>query len=455
MTVEADEAATIVVAGAGGAGMTAAIAAADRGLDVLILEKDLGRISNTGICGGLVPGAGTRWQHAAGIDDSPERMAGDVMAKNGGRADPALVAMIAARSAGVIEFIERRLGLAIHLHTGILHPGLTRHRLHASPGETGAELVAALRAVVTRHPRIRLRDQVEVTGLVAAGTGVVGVEARMGGAMKRIAAQGVVLACCGFNANAEMVAQYCPDMAGAMNLGATTATGEGILAGMAIGAATAHMSGYQGHCHANPVEGTHLGGSLPRLGAIMVNRDGRRFGREDIGYSEFARVVLAQPGGRAVEVFDQRIHDLAMTLGPFREACEAGAVKRADTIAELAAAFDLPAEALAQEIATFNADVSRGGDRFGREVFGAPLAPPFYGSLVTGAMAHTQGGLRIDTRARVLRPDGSAIPGLYAAGGTAEGISGDGPEGYLSGNGLAHAFATGLAAGEAVTAPAT
>ena len=433
--------------------MTAAITAAGRGLDVLLLEKDLGRISNTGICGGLVPGAGTRWQQAAGIDDSPARMASDVMAKNGGQADPALVAMVAERSAGVIDFLERRLGLAIHLHTGILHPGLTRHRLHASPGETGAELVAALRQAVSKHPQITLRDKAEMTGLIAAGAGVGGVEARISGEVRRIAAKGVVLACCGFNANAEMVARYCPDMSGAMNLGATTATGEGIRAGMAIGAAAAHLSGYQGHCHANPVEGTHLGGSLPRLGALMVNKQGRRFGREDIGYSEFARIVLAQPGGRAVEIFDQRIYDLARTLGPFREACEAGAVKRADTIAGLAALFDLPAETLDQEIATFNADVARGRDRFGREVFGAALSPPYYGSLVTGAMAHTQGGLRIDTRARVLRPDGSAIPDLFAAGGTAEGISGDGPEGYLSGNGLAHAFATGLAAGDTVLAP--
>lgn len=440
----------LIVVGAGGAGMVAAITAADRGATVLLLEKDTGTISNTGICGGLVPGAGTPWQREAGIADDPARMVADVMAKNGGKADPAIVRMVAERSRDVIAFLADRLALEIHLYTGILHPGLSTHRLHASPGETGAELIAALRRQVQGHPKIAFHDHAEVTGVLADAQGIGGVTARLAGRDERFAARQVVLACCGFGANAEMVRQYCPDMAGAMNLGSLSAGGEGIRWGAALGAALAHMTGYQGHCHANPVEGTHLGGSLPRLGAIMVNLDGRRFGREDMGYSEFAREVIAQPKARAVEIFDQTIHDAAWDLGPFREAVEHGAVKKATTIAELAAHFALPANVVAAEIAAFNAAIAKGVDRFGRTIFGKPLTTPFYGSLVTGAMAHTQGGLKIDTQCRVLRPDGSVIAGLFAVGGTAAGISGEGAEGYLSGNGLAHAFATGLVAGEAV-----
>ncbi len=442
----------LIVVGAGGAGMVAAITAADRGADVLLLEKDTGKISNTGICGGLVPGAGTQWQRDAGIEDGPQRMIADIMAKNGGKADPAIVRMVAERSRDVIAFLANRLELKIHLYTGILHPGLSTHRLHASPGETGAELIAALRQHVRAHPRIEFRDHAEVTGVVAEAGAIGGVTARIAGRDERFAVRQIVLACCGFGANAEMVRDYCPDMAGAMNLGSQTALGEGIRWGAALGAALAHMTGYQGHCHANPVEGTHLGGSLPRLGAIMVNLEGRRFGREDMGYSEFAREVIAQPQARAVEIFDQTIHDAAWDLGPFREAVEHGAVKKAATIAELAAHFALPVDAVRAEIAEFNAAIARGVDRFGRTIFGKKLTSPFYGSLVTGAMAHTQGGLKIDTQCRVVRPDGSVISGLFAVGGTAAGISGDGAEGYLSGNGLAHAFATGLAAGEAVDA---
>jgi fumarate reductase flavoprotein subunit len=125
-------------------------------------------------------------------------------------------------------------------------------------------------------------------------------------------------------------------------------------------------------------------------------------------------------------------------------------VVRAGTLRELAELFELPADVLEEEVADYNRAVREGHDRFGRREFGEPLTAPFYGSLVTGALAHTQGGLRIDPTCRVLREDNTPIEGLYAVGGTAVGMSGNGPEGYLSGNGLAHAFGTGLIAGESL-----
>jgi fumarate reductase flavoprotein subunit len=103
-------------------------------------------------------------------------------------------------------------------------------------------------------------------------------------------------------------------------------------------------------------------------------------------------------------------------------------------------------------VAEVSAGAAGAPDRFGRATFGAPLAPPYYGALITGALAHTQGGLVVDVHARVLRPDGSVIPNLYAGGGTAAGISGDGPDGYLSGNGLLSALGLGLIAGEHASA---
>jgi fumarate reductase flavoprotein subunit len=75
------------------------------------------------------------------------------------------------------------------------------------------------------------------------------------------------------------------------------------------------------------------------------------------------------------------------------------------------------------------------------------LKPPFFAAAITGGLAHTQGGAIVDAGARVLRPDGSAIAGLLAAGGAACGVSGSGSAGYVPGNGLAQAFALGLAAG--------
>jgi fumarate reductase flavoprotein subunit len=93
---------------------------------------------------------------------------------------------------------------------------------------------------------------------------------------------------------------------------------------------------------------------------------------------------------------------------------------------------------------------STGNDPLGRTRFGPPLEPPVYAAWVTGALAHTQGGLAVDARARVLRADGSAIEGLFASGGAAAGLAGRGGEGYLPGNGLAQSFALSLIAGEEI-----
>jgi fumarate reductase flavoprotein subunit len=187
-------------------------------------------------------------------------------------------------------------------------------------------------------------------------------------------------------------------------------------------------------------------------GAVLVNRQGQRFGRETVGYSEFAGDVLAQPGGEAWEIFDEEVYQASRGTR-LEEIIEADKVSRFDTVAELAAAFSLPEDALSETLAEVNG-AARGEqrDRFGREEFaGGPLEPPLYAIHVRGALFHTQGGLRIDGRARVLRPDGDHIPGLYAGGGTAVGISGSGHAGYSSGNGLLAATALGKIAGEAAS----
>jgi fumarate reductase flavoprotein subunit len=188
---------------------------------------------------------------------------------------------------------------------------------------------------------------------------------------------------------------------------------------------------------------------LPLLGAFIVNRDGRRFVREDVGPSELAAIVLAQPGGVALEEFDQRIHDTAMRQGPYREAWNAGAIMTAGDAGELARNAGVP-ESFVKTFEEFAAIAASGRDPFGRLRFGPALHAPLHASWVTGALAHTQGGLAVDARARVLRADGSAIPGLYASGGAAAGLAGLGGEGYLPGNGLAQSFALSLIAGEEI-----
>jgi fumarate reductase flavoprotein subunit len=128
-------------------------------------------------------------------------------------------------------------------------------------------------------------------------------------------------------------------------------------------------------------------------------------------------------------------------------------VVSSETLEGLAETIDLPADVLSETIEKTNRSIrGEASDPFGREEFlGGPLEPPYYGIHVRGALFHTQGGLQVDTRARVLRPDGTHIPGLYAGGGTAVGVSGSEYKGYSSGNGLLAAAVLGKVAGEAAS----
>jgi fumarate reductase flavoprotein subunit len=181
-------------------------------------------------------------------------------------------------------------------------------------------------------------------------------------------------------------------------------------------------------------------------GGIHVNQAGERFADETRGYSEHALDVLRQPGGTVMVVYDERIHQLGLTFPDYRDCLANHLIKRADTVADLAAGFGIDPDALVRTVADYRAGHETGQDAFGRATF-ADFAAPWYGIRVTGALLHTQGGLVVDRDARVLRADRSVIPNLYAGGGVAAGVSGHGPGGYLSGNGLLTALGYGFLAG--------
>lgn len=426
----------------------AAYAAGRRGVDVLLLEKDSRLGCNTDLASGSIAAAGTRYQRAHGIESGPEEMAADILRKNHGRADPEIVDVLCRTAVRVIEVFADDIGLPLELNTVGGRAGQTSLRLHNPVGRTGAPLTQALRDAIAKLPNVTFADRTPGTGLLTDAKGaVIGVRAGQAGE-QRIGAKKVILATDGFGANAAMLREHIPEMAGREYIGAQGNTGDGIRWAVEEGAALAHMSGYQGHGYICAGYGTRLMPEMPFLGAIIVNTAAERFDREDQGYSELARVILAQPGGVAVCLFDERIYRTLAGTSHFRESAEAGALRSAPTLEGIAAAFRLDAAKLRATLDDYAAGVAAGRDRYGRTAFGEPLAPPYYGATITGGLAHTQGGLVVDVHARVKRVDGSVIPNLYAGGGTAAGVSGDGPDGYLSGNGLLTAFGFGLIAGE-------
>jgi fumarate reductase flavoprotein subunit len=177
-------------------------------------------------------------------------------------------------------------------------------------------------------------------------------------------------------------------------------------------------------------------------GGIQVNAAGRRFHDETQGYSEAAVHVLAQPGGIAWNVFDQPLLDLVRMFPEFRDAEALGAVRRGETVADLAAQIGCAAEVLQATLdAMAGTEPQPDGRRFARA-----LSAPYFLVKVTGALFHTQGGLDVAADMRVLHEDGSPFANLFAAGGAAGGVSGQAVWGYSAGNGLLSAVAGGYIA---------
>jgi fumarate reductase flavoprotein subunit len=441
----------LIVVGAGACGMVGAIAAARRGLRVLVLDKGTEPAGNTVRSTGLIPAAGTRFQREVGIeDDSPELMAQDILKKNGYESDPGLTRLLCEESGQLVEWLADEADCEMVCFTDFLYPGHSRLRMHGPPTGYGTELAAALERAVLSEPQIDLLTGVPATGLVWDGDRVRGIETRNGS----VEAMAVLLALNGFGANERMVHEHLgAQVAGALYHGSPNNTGEGIAWGTKLGAATEHMGAYQGHASVACPDGPLVTWGVVVNGAILVNREGQRFGCETVGYSEFAADVLSQPDGEAWEIFDGEVYEASRGTR-LEEVIEAGKVRRFDSLDEMGTAFGLPAEALARTIEETNRCArGKAPDPFGRQEFaGGPLEPPFYGIHVRGALFHTQGGLKVDGKARVLRLDGSVIPGLYAGGGTAVGVSGSGHAGYSSGNGLLAAAVLGKIAGEDATA---
>jgi fumarate reductase flavoprotein subunit len=442
-----------IVVGAGAAGLMAALRGSARGGRILLLECADGSESDFAKSGGGVSAAGTRQQASAGIKDSAALWEEDIARKTGGEYQTDVVRLVTSRARDALHFLSDEIGIPIHIVQNLPVLGHRVARLHSTPSEGGREFASLMGAAVSRQANVVRLDGASVTDLVWDGARVSGVIARIGGKEQTFVAPLTVLASGGFAANVAMLREHIPGVVNGLHIGSPTNTGAGILWAQKLGATTVFMDSYQGHGHVTADGTGRLGLGLTSLGAILVDGEGRRFVREDIGPSELAAYVLARPGGTAVEVFDRQAHENGMRLDAYRKVVEAGKAVVAQSVEQVAAAFQLPIEEFALTLENYNR-YARGEarDPLGREAHVRPLQFPLWGVRITGALAHTQGGLRVDDAARVLRPDGTVIPGLLAAGGTVVGISGHGAAGYSSGNGLAQAFVLGMIAADTIVA---
>ncbi len=434
----------LLVAGAGG-GLAGALRAAEQGLSVVVVEASphFRRGNNTSMSTAMFPGAGTRWQAEAGVEDSPDRFVADIMAKTGGQAEPRLARTLAEVSGPLVEWLADSVGLPLSLVTDFNYPGHAVPRCHSIPGRHGSRVVDHLARKVDEHPDIDLLTPARLVAVCTDSGGVVraGVVRYPDGTEEEIPTGAVLLATNGFGANRELVARHLPEIADALYQGSDQSLGDALRIGTELGAATGFLDAYQGHGAVSPAAGTLVGWATIIHGGVLVDRTGRRFGDETRGYSEYAAELAARPGATGWIVLDEVVHEQCLPFQDYRDTVASGALVWAEDAQGLAAAIDVPAEALAAELRR-SAEAARGerADEFGRTNWERPLRPPYAAVRVVPALFHTQGGLLVNEHAAVVDPEDQPIPGLYAAGGAAAGISGHGAAGYLPGNGLLPAF---------------
>ena len=413
----------VVIVGAGGAGLTAAVRATQAGAKVLVLEKMPFVGGNSLKASGGMNCADTKFQAALDITDSGvPQFIEDTMNGGHGINDLALVTTMAENSAEAVDWLES-IGAPL---PKVAATGGTVHKYLHSPEDgspVGEYLVAKLDEEAKKNG-IEVMLNTTATEILMDGGAAVGVKAEDAAHEYTINAKAVVLATGGFGANFDLMCSFNPSLANAVTTNHPGATGDGILMAEAVGAATVDMDQIQLHPTVYQATSMLVSEKMRSLGAILVNQDGVRFTNDLATRDAVSNAELEQPGGYAWIIFDQNLVDNNKSAAKY---IEQGMAVTGDTYEALAEAMNVDAEAFVKTMETWNAAVASGEDaEFGRNNgMDADLSTaPFYAIQIAPGIHHTMGGIRINTNTEVIDTDGNIIPGLYAAGETTGGVHG-------------------------------
>ncbi len=419
------ESADVVVVGSGGAALCAAIAAAKAERNVVVLEKmDIfgGSTSLSGF-GFAAPGS---WpQQQAGVEDSPDKLAEDMLSGGDYEGNPELVHTLCDNALDAYQWLT--YDLMVPWYPGVIQDGGHSCKRSQCPVDYGAGTVQKLLAGArTAGASLFASAQVDeiVKDAVGAIAGVRGTDLLTGEPFE-VAAPAVVLATGGFGRNVEMRVQYNPEFDDSyMCTDAPGITGDGLVMAEAVGAKLVDMDFIQTHPTGNPSNGSMLdvGGVRAYGNAVMVNKEGERFVEELERRDVVSKATLAQTDGLGYFVFSHELveaDDMYGWAGDEIDAMRAaGYWAEGDTLEEACAAFGIDAAACAKTIEQWNADCESGVDSaFHYRGDMSPIGEAPYCIFATTPTVHyTMGGVSIDTQAHVLDADGKPIPGLYAAG---------------------------------------
>jgi len=440
----------IVVVGAGGAGLSAAIAAAeaDGTLQIIVLEKQGIVGGNTNYSTGGINAAETEVQQALRIEDSKDIFYDDIM--KGGKQEniPSLVRNFVEHAPATISWL---IGLGADLSDVGLMGGSSVRRTHRPRGGAaiGPHLMKILKLAIDDN-QIEIRTSNKVTGLLTSGNQVTGVQVQNAdGSSYQLRAKAVIIATGGFGANLQMVSTLQPSLAGFATLNHPGATGDAVGWVTNIGGATIQMANIQIHPTAEATNHILITEAVRGNGAILVNHGGQRFCNEMATRDVVSAAIISQQGSKAYLIFD---HAVRQSLASIETYANQHLLLEGTTIEDLAGRLNIPAETLTATVQHYNGWQTAGLDEdFGRSATEMPVAlstPPYYAVHVAPAIHHTMGGLSVNTDTQVLRADGTPIPGLYAAGEVTGGLHG---ANRLGGNGVADIVVNGRLAGIAAS----
>lgn len=490
-TVDAD----VVVVGAGGAGMTAAITAAGEGKSVVILESQSMVGGNSVRATGGMNAGKTVYQdenefgESAGVEktlktaaekyadnetitalaktvseqwaayqanptgyfDSVELMELDTMIGGKGINDPELVETLCANSADAIDWLDEH---GITLHNVSSFGGASVKRIHRpvnAEGKTvsvGSYMIPLLQENCEKAGVKMMLDTTATEILTDANGAAVGVKATgASGETVTVNAKAVVLASGGFGANLDMVVKYKPELKGFMTTNAPGIQGQGIEMAQAIGAATVDMDQIQIHPTVEANTAALITEGLRGDGAVLINAEGKRF-IDEVGTRDVVSAAeIAQTGSYSWLVVDQAMVDASSVIQGY---IKKGYTVTGATYEELGEAMGVDAAAFAETMEKWNGYVEAKNDPdFGRTSFANPLnTAPYYAVKVTAGVHHTMGGLKINANTEVLNEKGEVIPGLFAAGEVTGGVHG---ANRLGGNAVADFTVFGRIAGAAAS----
>lgn len=480
----------VVIVGAGGAGMTAALTAAEQGAKVVIIESQAAVGGNSVRATGGMNAADTALQdnntfgQAAGVEktlqsaeayadneaitalaatvaqqwadyqanpvgyfDSVELMELDTMIGGKGVNNASLVKVLADNAASGIDWLKT---VGIDLTSVGSFGGASVMRIHRpvnAEGKTvsvGSYMIPKLEAACQANENITLIMETTADTILTKDGVAVGVSG-LGktGNKVTVNAKAVILATGGFGANLDMVSEFNPALEGFMTTNAPGALGQGIEMAQAIGAATVDMEQIQIHPTVQADTAALITEGLRGDGAILVNAEGKRF-IDEVGTRDVVSAAeIAQTGSYSWLIVDQAMLDKSSVIAGY---VKRGFVFSGATYEELAAQIGVDGAALAETMNTWNGYVAAKNDPdFGRVSFANPLdTAPYYAIKVTAGIHHTMGGLVINESTQVLTAEGTAIPGLYAAGEVTGGVHG---ANRLGGNAVADFVVFGRIAG--------